>query len=54
MDLLQILTYGDNKPLYSLDTLIIEGMELIDLIKKGEGPNGQVTDPDKMISLSIK
>ena len=39
---------------YTVFGKVIEGMELIDLIKKGEGPNGQVTDPDKMISLSIK
>ena len=33
---------------------VIKGMEFIDLIKKGEGSNGQVSDPDKIISLSIK
>jgi hypothetical protein len=29
-------------------------MEFVDLIKKEEGSNGQVSDPDKIISLSIK
>lgn len=32
---------------------VIEGMEHIDSIKKGEGNNGMVQDPDKMISLSL-
>ena len=39
---------------YTVFGKVIKGMELIDLIKKGEGPNGQVTNPDKIISLSIK
>ena len=29
----------------------IEGMEFVDKIKKGNGPNGAVTDPDKIISF---
>ena len=29
-------------------------MEFIDKIKKGEGPNGSVENPDKIISLKIK
>ena len=33
---------------------VISGMEFIDLIKKGEGSNGKVSKPDKIISLSIK
>ena len=33
---------------------VISGMEFIDLIKKGEGSNGEVSKPDKIISLSIK
>ena len=30
---------------------VIEGMEFVDMIKKGDGPNGSVSDPDKIISL---
>ena len=33
---------------------VIEGMEFVDLIKRGEGANGEVIDPDKIISLSVK
>ena len=29
-------------------------MEFIDKIKKGDGPNGSVSDPDKIISISLK
>ena len=39
---------------YTIFGKVIKGMEFIDLIKKGEGSNGQVSDPDKIISLSIK
>ena len=30
---------------------VVEGMEFVDKIKKGDGPNGSVSDPDKIISL---
>ena len=30
---------------------VIEGMEFVDKIKKGEGQSGSVSDPDKIISL---
>jgi len=33
---------------------VIKGMELIDKIKRGEGPNGSVDNPDKIISLRSK
>jgi len=39
---------------YTVFGKVIKGMEFVDLIKKGEGSNGQVSDPDKIISLSIK
>jgi len=29
-------------------------MEFVDLIKKGEGSNGEVSEPDKIISLLVK
>jgi len=33
---------------------VIKGMELVDKIKKDDGPNGSVSDPDKIISLRSK
>ena len=39
---------------YTIFGKVIKGMEFVDLIKKGEGSNGEVSDPDKIISLSIK
>ena len=39
---------------YTVFGKVIEGMEFVDLIKRGEGSNGEVTNPDKIISLSVK
>ena len=39
---------------YTVFGKVIKGMEFVDLIKRGEGSNGQVSDPDKIISLSAK
>ena len=39
---------------YTVFGKVIKGMEFVDLIKRGEGSNGEVTDPDKIISLSIE
>ena len=36
---------------YTVFGKVIEGMEFIDMVKKGEGPNGSVSDPDKIISF---
>ena len=36
---------------YTVFGKVIKGMEFVDLIKKGDGPNGQVSDPDKNISI---
>ena len=33
---------------------VIKGMEIVDKIKRGEGPNGSTSDPDKIISLRSK
>ena len=33
---------------------VIKGMEFIDKIKRGDGPNGSVSDPDKILSLKSK
>ena len=39
---------------YTVFGKVIEGMEFIDLIKRGSGSNGQVSSPDKIISLTAK
>ena len=39
---------------YTVFGKVIKGMEFVDLIKRGEGSNGEVTSPDKIISLSSK
>jgi peptidyl-prolyl cis-trans isomerase B (cyclophilin B) len=39
---------------YTVFGKVIKGMEFIDKIKKGEGPNGSVKSPDKIISLKLK
>ena len=40
---------------YTVFGKVISGMEFVDLIKRGEGPNGEVSKPaDKIISLTIK
>ena len=39
---------------YTVFGKVVKGMEFVDLIKRGEGSNGEVTDPDKIINLSEK
>ena len=39
---------------YTVFGKVIKGMEFIDNIKKGDGSNGSVKDPDKIISLKLK
>ena len=39
---------------YTVFGKVVEGMKFVDLIKRGEGSNGQVSNPDKIISLSTK
>ena len=39
---------------YSVFGKVIKGMEFVDLIKRGQGSNGEVVSPDKIISLSTK
>ena len=39
---------------YTVFGKVVQGMEFVDLIKRGEGSNGQVSNPDKIISLSVK
>ncbi len=38
---------------YTIWGQITKGMDLVDKIKKGEGANGEVTDPDKIISMKL-
>ena len=39
---------------YTVFGKVIKGMEYVDLIKRGEGSNGEVTDPDIIVGLSSK
>ena len=39
---------------YTVFGKVIQGMEFVDLIKKGKGSNGSVSEPDKIISLAVK
>ena len=39
---------------YTVFGKVIKGMEFVDKIKRGEGSNGSVNDPDKIISLKPK
>ena len=36
---------------YTVFGKVTEGMEFVDLITKGDGPNGSVSNPDKIISF---
>lgn len=38
---------------YTVWGQVISGMDAVDQIKKGTGRNGEVTDPDKIISLKV-
>lgn len=38
---------------YTIWGEVIEGMQFVDLIKKGAGQSGQVTDPDKIIRMRV-
>ncbi len=39
---------------YTVFGKVVSGMEFVDMLKKGEGSDGGVDDPDKIISLSLK
>tara|TARA_Y100000590_G_scaffold274281_1_gene307959 strand:+ start:2793 stop:3344 length:552 start_codon:yes stop_codon:yes gene_type:complete len=39
---------------YTVFGKVKKGMQFVDLIKKGEGSNGEVSKPDKIINISIK
>lgn len=38
---------------YTVFGKVVEGMEFVDKIKKGTGPNGMVSEPDKIIKLRV-
>lgn len=38
---------------YTVWGKVIKGMEFVDKIKKGDGPNGKVSNPDSMISVRV-
>ena len=39
---------------YTVFGKVIKGMEFVDQIKRGKGSNGAVSNPDKIISLSVQ
>lgn len=39
---------------YTVFGRVVEGMEVVDKIKKGAGQNGMVQDPDKMIKVRLE
>ena len=39
---------------YTVFGKVIKGMEFVEKIKRGDGPNGSVSDPDKIISFKSK
>ena len=39
---------------YTVFGKVVKGMEYVDNIKKGDGPNGSVSDPDKILSFKSK
>jgi cyclophilin family peptidyl-prolyl cis-trans isomerase len=38
---------------YTVVGQVVSGMEAVDKIKRGQGGNGEVTDPDKMIKVTV-
>ena len=38
---------------YTVFGKVVQGMEFVDLIKRGDGSNGEVSNPDKIVSLSV-
>ncbi len=38
---------------YTVWGQVVEGMQFVDRIKKGQGPNGEVVDPDKIIKMQL-
>ncbi len=38
---------------YTIWGEVTEGMEFVDMIKRGQGRNGEVSDPDKIVSMKV-
>ena len=38
---------------YTVVGKVVSGMEFVDKIKKGEGQNGEVSNPDRMVKVSV-
>jgi len=38
---------------YTVVGQVVAGMEYVDKIKRGEGGNGEVTDPDRMVKVTV-
>jgi len=39
---------------YTVVGRVIEGLDVLDAIKRGQGSNGEVADPDKMASVTVE
>ncbi len=39
---------------YTVVGRVISGMDVVDRIKRGDGPNGEVTDPDVMAKVTVQ
>lgn len=38
---------------YTVVGKVVSGMEFVDKIKKGQGGNGEVSDPDRMVKVTV-
>jgi peptidylprolyl isomerase len=50
------ICFGDTPQLdgqYTIWGQVVKGMEYVDKIKQGDGSNGEVDNPDKIISMKI-
>ncbi len=50
------IMFADYPPLngeYTVVGKVVSGMELVDKIKRGDGGNGEVSDPDRMIKVTV-
>lgn len=50
------IMFADYPPLngeYTVVGKVVSGMEFVDKIKRGEGGNGEVSDPDRMIKVTV-
>lgn len=50
------IMFGDGAFLngqYTVVGKVVSGMEFVDKIKRGQGSNGEVSDPDRMIKVSL-